>query len=116
MAGLCNTSDFPRIFQHHEFESGSQDLSDFFVHMSYLLFVASKIAQSVQEGLTCLQACTRACPKDIEIPEYLKAGARVLSTECIICQTCITVCPEKNLTMTFKLDVGGKEELRRRKL
>ena len=67
------------------------------------------------EKCTDCKACTHACPMDIDIPKYLKAGVRVLSTECIICQTCTTVCPEKNLTMTFKLDIGGKEELRRRK-
>ena len=61
----------------------------------------------------CL-ACTRACPMDINIPEYLKTGGRVLSTECILCQTCSTVCPEKNISMTSKWDIGGKEILRRR--
>jgi ferredoxin-type protein NapH len=60
------------------------------------------------------KACTRACPMDINIPEYLKNGGRVLSTECILCQTCSTVCPEKNLSMTIKWDIGGKEILRRR--
>jgi polyferredoxin len=61
----------------------------------------------------CL-ACTRACPMDINIPEYIKTGGRVLSTECILCQTCSTVCPQKNISMTSKWDIGGKEILRRR--
>jgi len=77
-------------------------------------FALFKIDGDIEKCTDC-KACTHACPMDIDIPEYLKAGVRVLSTECIICQTCTTVCPEKNLTMTFKLDVGGKEELRRRK-
>jgi polyferredoxin len=59
-------------------------------------------------------ACTRACPMDINIPEYIKTGGRVLSTECILCQTCSTVCPQKNISMTSKWDIGGKEILRRR--
>ena len=60
------------------------------------------------------KACTLACPMDINIPEYLKNGERVLSTECILCQTCINVCPEKNLTLTNKWDIGGKDILIRR--
>ena len=60
------------------------------------------------------QACTRACPMDINIPEYIETGGRVLSTECILCQTCSTVCPEKNISITSKWDIGGKEILRRR--
>jgi polyferredoxin len=58
--------------------------------------------------------CARACPMDINIPEYLRNGERVLSTECILCQTCATVCPEKNLSVTSKWDLGGREILRRR--
>ena len=76
-------------------------------------FALFKIDGDIEKCTDC-QACTRACPMDIDIPAYLKAGVRVLSTECIICLTCTTVCPEKNLSMTFKLDVGGKEKLRRR--
>ncbi len=60
------------------------------------------------------KACTQACPMDIDIPEYTKKGERVLSTECIICQTCSTVCPQKAISMTGKWDLGGKEILRRR--
>jgi formate hydrogenlyase subunit 6/NADH:ubiquinone oxidoreductase subunit I len=51
---------------------------------------------------------------DINIPEYIKAGGRVLSTECILCHTCSTVCTEKNISMTSKWDIGGKEILRRK--
>jgi polyferredoxin len=60
------------------------------------------------------KACTISCPMDINIPEYLKNGGSVLSTECIFCLTCSTVCPEKNLSMTITWDLGGKEILRRR--
>ncbi len=49
------------------------------------------------------------CPMDINIPEYLKDGDRVLSTECILCQTCISICPDKNLTMTGKWNLGEKK-------
>jgi polyferredoxin len=61
------------------------------------------------------KACSRACPMDINIPEYTKKDERVLSTECIICLTCSTVCPKKAISITGKWDIGGKEILRRRK-
>jgi len=58
--------------------------------------------------------CNKACPMDINIMEYVKNGERVLSTECIFCTTCMTVCPEGILTDTFKMDIGGKEHIQRR--
>jgi ferredoxin len=67
-----------------------------------------------QNGCTDCGVCTAACPMDINIPEYIKAGERVLSTECIFCLTCTTVCPEKILSDSFKMDLGGKEILRRK--
>lgn len=59
-------------------------------------------------------ACTHACPMDINIPEYTKRDLRVLSTECINCQTCSTVCPQEAISWTFKWDPRVKEILRRR--
>jgi ferredoxin-type protein NapH len=56
-------------------------------------------------------ACVRACPMNINIMEYINNGQRVLSTECIFCLTCTTVCPTGLLSGTFKLDIGGKEIL-----
>ena len=83
-----------------------------------ILKVSSRFALYKMEGdrEKCKEcgACTRACPTDINIPEYLKNGGGVLSTECILCQTCATVCLEKNLSITLKWDLGGKEILRRR--
>ncbi len=83
-----------------------------------ILKISSRFALFKMEGdkdkcKEC-KACARACPMDINIPEYVKNGGRVLSTECILCQTCSTVCPEKNISMTGKWDLGGKEVLRRR--
>lgn len=58
-------------------------------------------------------ACTKACPMDINVMEYVMNGERVLSTECIFCLTCTTVCPEAILDDTFKMDIGGKERIQR---
>jgi ferredoxin len=54
------------------------------------------------------------CPVDIRISDYVQQGQRVLSTECTLCQTCITVCPTDTLKLSFGWDVGGKERLRER--
>ena len=67
-----------------------------------------------REKCTECGACSKACPMDIDIMQYVINGTRVLSTECIFCLTCTTVCPEGILEDTFKMDVGGKEHLRRR--
>jgi polyferredoxin len=57
-------------------------------------------------------ACAKMCPMDIRIPEYIKNGERVLSTECSLCQTCTTVCAHDALKLSFGFDLGGKELLR----
>lgn len=59
-------------------------------------------------------ACVKMCPMDVRIPEYIKNGERVLSTECSLCQTCITVCAKDSLKLSFGFDLGGKDLLRQR--
>jgi ferredoxin-type protein NapH len=59
-------------------------------------------------------ACVKLCPMDIRVPEYILHNERVLSTECSLCQTCITVCAPEALKLSFGFDVGGKERLRER--
>lgn len=58
--------------------------------------------------------CDRECPMDIQITEYIKQGTRVLSTECILCSTCVNTCPTEALYSSFKRDRGGKEYIRER--
>jgi ferredoxin-type protein NapH len=59
-------------------------------------------------------ACVKMCPMDIRIPDYIHNHERVLSTECSLCQTCITVCAPEALKLSFGFDMGGKELLRER--
>ncbi|MDH4208755.1 MAG: 4Fe-4S binding protein [Anaerolineae bacterium] len=59
-------------------------------------------------------ACVKTCPMDIRIPDYIKNGQRVLSTECTLCQTCVSVCTRDALKLSFGFDRGGKELLRER--
>jgi polyferredoxin len=67
-----------------------------------------------REKCTQCGACVKACPMNINIMEYVNNGQRVLSTECIFCLTCTTVCPEGVLRGTFRMDIGGKEILERK--
>jgi polyferredoxin len=57
------------------------------------------------------RVCEKVCPMDIQIAEYIKRGERVLSTECILCQACIDVCPEQALALSFGFDAAEKELL-----
>jgi polyferredoxin len=66
-----------------------------------------------QNACTECGSCSKTCPMNIDIMAYVKNGERVLSTECIFCLTCTTVCPEKILDIAFGVDLGGKELLRR---
>ncbi len=66
-----------------------------------------------RENCTRCGACSRACPMNIAVMDYITHGERVLSTECILCLTCTTVCPEKILDATFEADMGGRERLDR---
>ncbi len=59
-------------------------------------------------------ACERACPMDVQISAYLRAGERVGSTECVACQLCVNLCPRRVPRLTYALDLGGPERLRRR--
>jgi polyferredoxin len=67
-----------------------------------------------REKCTQCGACVKACPMNINIMQYVNNGQRVLSTECIFCLTCTTVCPAGVLGGVFKMDIGGKEILQRR--
>lgn len=56
--------------------------------------------------------CEKVCPMDIRIADYLASGERVLSTECILCQACLDVCPDNVLTLSFGRDQTATERLR----
>jgi polyferredoxin len=58
------------------------------------------------------RVCEKVCPMDIQIADYTKRGERVLSTECILCQACISVCPEQALALSFGFDAGARDRLR----
>jgi ferredoxin-type protein NapH len=59
-------------------------------------------------------ACVEMCPMDIDLLAYIRSGTRVLSTECMLCQTCVTVCAKDALKVSVGLELGGQERLRTR--
>lgn len=76
-------------------------------------FSLLKIGKGAGECNDC-DACEKLCPMDIRVSDYILEGKRVLSTECSLCQTCITVCTKNALKLSFGFDVGGSELLRER--
>lgn len=76
-------------------------------------FSVIKIGQGSGQCNDC-DACEKLCPMDIRVSDYVLNNQRMLSTECSLCQTCITVCTQDALKLSFGFDVGGKELLRER--
>jgi hypothetical protein len=69
-------------------------------------------------GLAALRTLHSAwgCPMDINIPAYTDCSRRVLSTECTLCQTCISACPTEALRLSVGFDMGGEENFRMKEL
>lgn len=55
--------------------------------------------------------CEIHCPMNIRLTCYKNANQRVLSTECILCTTCIEICPKTAISITSKLDGAYVEHL-----
>ncbi len=76
-------------------------------------FALLKVSGAKENCNGCM-ACVKVCPMDIRIPDYVLAGQRVLSTECILCNTCVSACPTHTLAVSWGLDMGGRERLQQR--
>lgn len=76
-------------------------------------FSVIKIGQGAGQCNDC-DACEKMCPMDVRISDYILNKQRVLSTECSLCQTCITVCAQDALKLSFGLDVSKEDLLRER--
>jgi ferredoxin-type protein NapH len=74
-------------------------------------FSVIKIGPGAGQCNDC-EACEKLCPMDVRISDYILNKQRVLSTECSLCQTCITVCSQDALKLSFGFDMGGRELLR----
>lgn len=58
--------------------------------------------------------CVGVCPMDIRIIDYTRLHLRVLSSDCILCQSCLNVCPEGGLSLSLGVETRGLELLRER--
>ena len=76
-------------------------------------FSVIKIGQGAGQCNDC-DACEKLCPMDVRISDYVLNNQRVLSTECSLCQTCITVCAQDALKLSFGFDVSKEDLLRER--
>lgn len=76
-------------------------------------FSVIKIGQGAGQCNDC-DACEKMCPMDVRISDYILNNQRVLSTECSLCQTCITVCVQDALKLSFGLDASKQDLLRER--
>lgn len=76
-------------------------------------FSVIKIGQAAGVCNDC-DACEKLCPMDVRISDYILNNQRVLSTECSLCQTCITVCAQDALKLSFGFDMSRQDLLRER--
>lgn len=70
-----------------------------------------KIEKDPEKYIDC-RICEQKCPMQIKLMDYKNRGQRIMSTECIFCNTCTNVCPVNAISPTFGLDRGltGKEK------
>ena len=59
--------------------------------------------------------CEKNCLMNIKLTQYIIEEKRILSTECILCNSCISTCPKEALKMKSGFDFGFKEYITRRK-
>ena len=72
-------------------------------------FSLVKMGGTASECPDGCETCIEMCPMNIRVKDYLTAGRRVLSTECVMCLTCAHVCPKQYVKPTIGIDVGGRE-------
>lgn len=70
-------------------------------------FSLLKVEGNFEECTNC-GICSKICPMDIKVNEYIQRGVRVNSTECILCSECVEACPNKVLDISCKLDMPLK--------
>lgn len=73
-------------------------------------FALLKVAVDPETCIECGK-CEKACPMNILLLDYKNAGTRVLSTECVLCTTCMEICPTHAVTINLGFDLGGIEHL-----
>lgn len=70
---------------------------------------------ATNDKCTSCRKCEVNCPMDIEVMRYVQEGKPVLSTECVMCMTCTSVCPEEVLDVKMGRSFSSADYLRTRK-
>ncbi len=73
-------------------------------------YAVMKIEINKEKCIDC-GLCEKNCPMNIKLLEYKNANKRICSTECILCTTCIEVCPKSAVSITNKIDFCNTEYL-----
>lgn len=71
-------------------------------------FALMKIEISDDKCLEC-GLCEKHCPMDIKLLEHKKNHQRIVSTECIMCSSCIDSCLHDAIHLTMKRDFSFSE-------
>lgn len=73
-------------------------------------FSLLKIKIDNKKCIDC-KLCEKNCPMNIKLLSYKNEGKRILSSECILCNTCADICPKDAVKMSVGLDFSFKEKL-----
>ncbi|MCS6835557.1 MAG: 4Fe-4S binding protein [Anaerolineae bacterium] len=57
------------------------------------------------------KVCVERCPMNVRIDDYIRKGQRVTSSECVLCMTCINLCPQDALRLSLRTDAERHEWL-----
>jgi polyferredoxin len=60
---------------------------------------------------TSCKVCEKNCPMNIKILDYAEQNKRILSTECIVCNSCADACPSEAIKMNLGFDISVKEHV-----
>jgi ferredoxin len=83
--------------------------------LAVLLKTGSRFAVLKIDGVAArcdgCNVCVERCPMNIRIDDYILKGQRVTSSECILCLTCLNVCPQDALKLSLGTDSERHEWL-----
>jgi ferredoxin-type protein NapH len=67
-----------------------------------------KIEGDANQCFDCGNACSKICPMDVNVADYIRSGRRVTNTDCSLCQSCIYACPHDALKISFSFSDKAK--------
>jgi ferredoxin-type protein NapH len=102
------------IFLVMSFAVGRRAMCHYLCWMAPFMIVGRKLRNALRipalqlapTGAQCVHCklCTKACPMSLDVEQMIAAG-RLENSECILCGSCVDICPEKAL----RLGRGGPQ-------